>query len=85
VADEYANNPLDSFSLMRALVNDADIAASFVPELSLELTRQILLERGVVAPNDKEVSEAHAAFRSHAHISTLVAREALGLTGKTNP
>jgi hypothetical protein len=85
VSQAHLLNEVDSFHFMRALVNDADIAASFVPELGLELTRQILLERGVLAPNDREVSGAHAAFKSHAHISTLVAREALGLTGKTNP
>jgi hypothetical protein len=79
VADEYLQNPDDLFASMRALVNDADIAASFVPSLGLELSKRILLERGAVNPLQEEVVTALNAFKSHARISTLVAREALGL------
>lgn len=79
VSDEYLQNPDDPFALMRALVNDADIAASFVPSLGLELSKQILLERGVKNPSDEDAREALLAFKSHAPISTPVARKALGI------
>jgi len=79
VSEEYANNPMDSFSLMRALVNDADIAASFMEPLGMELSKLILLEKGAVNPSEKEVLEAFSAFKQHAQITTPVARKLLGL------
>jgi hypothetical protein len=79
VANEYLQNPNDPYALMRALVNDADIATSFIPSLGLDLTQKILLERGNNAPSEQEIHEAYTAFKSHARITTPAAREALGL------
>jgi len=79
VSREYQKNSLNSFNFMRALVNDADIAASFIPSLGWELSKQILLERGINNPSEEDVSKALNSFKSNACISTLVAREALGL------
>jgi hypothetical protein len=79
VAETFVLNPLDSFALMRALVNDADIAASFVPSLGLELSKQILLEKGVSAPSEQESRDAYTAFKSQTRITTPVARKLLGL------
>jgi hypothetical protein len=79
VSEEHLQNPLDLFAFKRALVNDADIAASFVPSLGLELSKRILFEKGEKNPSQEEVSKALNAFKSNARISTLVARKALGL------
>jgi hypothetical protein len=64
---------------MRALVNDADIAASFVDSLGAELSRLILLEKGVTYPDEEKVHEALNTFRQHMLIVTPVARKLLGL------
>jgi hypothetical protein len=79
VSKAFANDPMDSFGFMRALVNDADIAASFVEPLGLELSKLILLEKGAVNPSKKEVLEAFSVFKQHAQITTPVARKLLGL------
>lgn len=79
VAGQFANTPGDSFAFMRALVNDADIAASFVEPLGEELSKLILLEKGALNPSEKQIHEALSAFKQHAQIATPVARKLLGL------
>lgn len=79
VNQEYLANPQDSVALMRALVNDADIAASFIDPIGLELSRLISVEQGVTESTEEEIAVALHNFRSRAMISTSVAREALGL------
>jgi hypothetical protein len=81
VSREYQKNSLNSFNFMRALVNDADIAASFIPSLGWELSKRILLEKGFGNPTQYEIEEALNAFKANAHISTPVAQEALGVVG----
>ncbi len=79
VNQKYITNPQDSFALMRALVNDADIAASFIDPIGLELSRLILVEQGIAESTEEEIARAWNNFRSLARISTSVARKALGL------
>lgn len=79
VSKAFASNPRDSFVFMRALVNDADIAASFIDPFGGELSRLILLEKGIAQPTQKETDEVLSAFRRHARINTPVARRLLGL------
>ena len=82
VSEAFASNPRDSFVFMRALVNDADIATSFIDPFGEELSRLILLEKGVAQPTQKEIDEALSAFRRHARINTPVAQRLLGLTAE---
>lgn len=79
VSEEFISNPLNSFSFIRALVNDADIAASFVESLGLELSKLILLEKGVASPSEADINQALGEFKSHARITTPVAQKLLGL------
>lgn len=79
VIEQYQANPNNSFAYMRALVNDADIAASFIDPLGLELSALILKERGILAPTQIETLEALSVFKNRAHITTPVARKLLGL------
>jgi hypothetical protein len=79
VVNQYRSNPNDRFAFMRALVNDADIATSYIDPLGLELSKLILQERGNPSPGDEEVKSVLDAFRKSAVISTPVALEALGL------
>lgn len=84
VNQEYIANPQDSVALMRALVNDADIAASFINPIGLELSRLILVEQGMGESSEEEIAVALHNFRSRAKISTSVARYALGLENTAN-
>lgn len=84
VNQEYLANPKDEFSLMRALVNDADIAASLIDPIGLELSRLILVEQGVSESTEDEIATVWKSFRSRAKISTSVACHALDLENTTN-
>lgn len=79
VYQEYISCPQNSFALMRALVNDADIAASFIEPIGQELSKLILLEQGIDEPTVTEIYGAWSCFLSHAKIVTPVARNTLGL------
>lgn len=81
VSEEFINNPEDAFSLMRALVNDADIAPSFIDPIGLELSRLILIEQGLEGSNEQEIDAAWNRFLKHSKIVTPAARKALGLPG----
>lgn len=60
---------------MQSLINDADIAASFIGELTPSLTRMILIESGNLNPNVSEIQNAIFAFKSNFHLTTKIAKE----------
>lgn len=79
VSEAYRLSPSDRYCYQRALVNDADIAPSFIDPLGFELSKMILLEKGVQSPSEDAIKDMLSAFRARAIISTPTAREALGI------
>ncbi len=79
IGKAYLQDPLDLKIYGFALVNDADIATSFIPSLGAQLTKLIMIEQGALDPTSGAIREAYATFTSRAKIYTQVASKALGL------
>jgi hypothetical protein len=75
----YAKYPENLFFLMQSLVNDADIAASFVESLGLKLSRLILLESGNANPTDQEIHSSIKRFKREYALTSTVARSFFNL------
>ena len=79
VNSRYLEHPDNEGFLMQSLINDADIAASFIPNLAYLLTKLILLELGSTNPSENEIESAYQDFRSQYFITTSIAKTCLGL------
>jgi anti-sigma regulatory factor (Ser/Thr protein kinase) len=73
----YAASPKDVDVLLQVLINEADIAASLLPEFALGLTRQLLLERGLSYQNESEVQAFYEGFLVHARVSSPAGKRLL--------
>jgi hypothetical protein len=79
VNSRHLQDPSNVEFLMQSLINDADIAASFIPNLAHSLTKLILLELGSMNPSEHEIQSAYQGFRAQYFITTSIARAYLGL------
>ena len=68
--ESFRTTPSDNLLLSQVLINEADIAASLLPDLSFELTKKILNERGQQDPSDALVESAFSSFVSSVFISS---------------
>jgi anti-sigma regulatory factor (Ser/Thr protein kinase) len=66
----YEASPEDEHLLIQVLINEADIAASLMPDLALVLTRDLLQERGLSYQQDAEVRDFYESFKSQARVSS---------------
>lgn len=73
----YINDPENKEFFMQSLINDADITASFIPNLSQDLTKLILIELGNPNPNIHQIDQAYLAFKSQFSITTPIAKSLL--------
>lgn len=79
----YRKKANDENLLLQVLINEADIAASMVPQLAVDLTRALLKERGNPSPSAQEVAELYAEFKKSCVLSSdaaqlLLSPKALG-------
>lgn len=79
----YRKKNSDDNLLLQVLINEADIAASMVPQLAVELTRALLKERGNPSPSELEVAELYSEFKKSCVLSSdaaelLLSPKALG-------
>jgi hypothetical protein len=80
----YRKKTSDDNLLLQVLINEADIAASMVPELAVDLTRALLKERGNPSPSAPDVAGLYAEFKKSCVLSSDAAQlflspKALGL------
>lgn len=73
----YAASPKDVDVLIQVLINEADIAASLLPEFALGLTRQLLEERGLSHLDASEVQAFYEGFLAHARVSSPAGKRLL--------
>jgi hypothetical protein len=74
----FRKSPTDQRLLLQILINEADIAASLVPDLAPSLTRALLIERGIELPTNQEVRELYEAFEKQCMVSSDAAIALLG-------
>lgn len=79
----YRKKPSDVNLFLQVLINEADIAASMVPQHAVNLTRALLKERGNPSPSAQEVAELYAEFKKSCVLSSgaaqlLLSPKALG-------
>jgi hypothetical protein len=79
----YRKKTSDENLLLQVLINEADIAASMVPQLAVDLTRALLKERGNPSPSVQEVAELYGEFKKSCVLSSdaaqlLLSTKALG-------
>jgi serine/threonine-protein kinase RsbW len=74
----FLDDPESHSKLLQVLINEADVAASLVPQLAMKLTQQLLIERGVVCPTIEQIKGLYKGFRSHCLISSPAALRQLG-------
>jgi serine/threonine-protein kinase RsbW len=74
----FLDDPESHSKLLQVLINEADVAASLVPQLAAKLTQQLLIERGVVSPTIEQITGLYEGFRSHCLISSPAALRQLG-------
>ena len=79
VNSQHLMHPDNQAYLMQSLINDADIATSFISSLAHPLTRLILQELGAKNPSDDAIDKAYLSFRSQYFITTSIAKTYLGL------
>lgn len=73
----HLNDPNNPHYFMQSLINDADIAASFIDELTPNLTRKILIESGNQNPSAEDVSRGIQFFKVNFQITTDIAKRCL--------
>lgn len=66
----YRKKSNDDNLLLQVLINEADIAASMVPQLAVDLTRALLKERGNPSPSAQEVAQLYAEFKKSCVLSS---------------
>jgi len=77
VNSRHLQSPDNLHHFMQSLINDADIAASFIDDLTPSLTRSILIESGNLSPSGDEVLQGIKFFKENFHLTTQVARRLL--------
>lgn len=77
---QYLKNPNDQFNLMQSLINDADIATSFIDSLTPELSKLILNELGNSNPSRSQIQESIEQFKNNFQLLTPTAKIYLGIT-----
>ena len=77
-ADHRLADVFNHRALLQVYINEADIAASLLPELGRELTRALLQERGEMAPVSEAIDHAYRNFRLHACVSSAAGRALIG-------
>jgi len=70
----HLEDPENPRYFMQSLINDADIAASFIDSLTPSLTKAILIESGNLSPSDQEVLSGITFFKQNFHITTDIAK-----------
>jgi 3'5'-cyclic nucleotide phosphodiesterase len=70
----YLDSPSNQNYFMQSLLNDADIATSFVEPLTPILSRLILIELGNLNPSEKQIGEMMLAFKKHYSLTTPIAK-----------
>jgi len=70
----YLKNPEYPTYFMQSLINDSDIAASFIDSLTPSLTKAILIESGNFNPTDQEVGSGIHFFKQNFQITTDIAK-----------
>jgi 3'5'-cyclic nucleotide phosphodiesterase len=70
----YLKNPEHPTYFMQSLINDSDIAASFIDSLTPSLTKAILIESGNSNPTDQEVGSGIDFFKQNFQITTDIAK-----------
>jgi len=70
----YLNDPDNPLYLKQALINDADIAASYIDSLTPDLSKLILIELGNQSPSDHEIDAAVVKFKDNFHLTTKIAK-----------
>lgn len=79
VNQRYLNEPNNKNYFMQSLLNDADIATSFVEPLTPLLSKYILIELGNADPNQDDIENMIATFKSHYSLTTAIAKNSLGI------
>jgi hypothetical protein len=72
----FSDNPKDTKLHLQVLINEADITASLIPELSKQLTKSLLLELEVES-NDAFIDAFYSSFLEKIQISSVSAQEIL--------
>ena len=73
----YKVEPTNLQYLKQALINDADIATSYIPKIGPALTKSILIELGNSKPREDEIANAYIAFRKQFTLTSHIARSIL--------
>ena len=79
VNSRYIDDPSNRSYLMQSLINDADIAASFIDELTPKLSELILIEMGQSNPIKSDIDKTILSFKENFKITTPIAKAYLGL------
>lgn len=74
INERHRLEPHNRDHLMQALINDADIICSFIPELGKTLTKDILIESGIPEPSDSQIREAYLEFEKRFSLTTDIAK-----------
>ena len=73
----HLSNPDNPHYFKQSLINDADIAASYIDSLTPTLTKLILMESGNHHPNENDINAAIAVFKKNFHLTTTIAKSYL--------
>jgi hypothetical protein len=74
INQRYLLDPGNKSYFMQSLLNDADIATSFIEPLTPVLSKLILIELGNPKPNRKLIEEMMSTFKTHYKLTTPIAR-----------
>jgi hypothetical protein len=76
--EAFRQKTSDNDLLLQVLLNEADIAASVLTAFGMQLTENLLIERGVLQPSDALVSATFSDFRGKVLFSSPAAIALLG-------
>jgi 3'5'-cyclic nucleotide phosphodiesterase len=78
INQRYLNEPNNKYYFMQSLLNDADIATSFIEPLTPLLSKYILMELGNSDPDENAIGKMIGTFKSHYRLTTSIAKSHLG-------
>jgi hypothetical protein len=81
----YRKKTSDENLLSQVLINEADIAASMVPQFAPDLTRALLQERGNPSPTAQEVADLYGEFKKSCVLSSDAANQLLSANALRMP
>ena len=73
----YHTEPTNLEYLKQALINDADIATSYIPNIGPALTKSILIELGNTKPREDEIANAYIVFKQEFTLTSHIAKSIL--------